>query len=119
FQVVKRTDRTFIWLNNVFLLFVGLLPLTTALLGHHPFEQVTIVAYGLNLLAAQIFMFLTFWYATFHHHLVEAGLNDRFICLGRRRMRKGPCFSAAALLVSFLSLLFNIVAYSPYSVVFL
>ena len=25
FQVVKRTDRTFIWLNNVFLLFVGLL----------------------------------------------------------------------------------------------
>ena len=51
FQIVKRTDRTFIWLNNTFLLFVGLLPLTTALLGHHPFEQLTIVAYGLNLLA--------------------------------------------------------------------
>src|SRR5207245_181318 len=79
FQIVKRTDRTFIWLNNTFLLFVGLLPLTTALLGHHPFEQLTIVAYGLNLLAIQIFMFLTLWYATLHHHLVEAGLNDRFI----------------------------------------
>src|SRR2546430_3185523 len=39
FQVVKRTDRTFIWLNNIFLLFVGLLPLTTALLGHHPFRS--------------------------------------------------------------------------------
>src|SRR2546425_572809 len=79
FQIVKRTDRTFIWLNNTFLLFVGLLPLTTALLGHHPFEQLTIVAYGLNLLAIQIFMFLTLWYATLHHHLVEAGLNDRLL----------------------------------------
>src|SRR5437867_11666720 len=117
FQILKRTDRTFIWLNNVFLLFVGLLPLTTALLGHHPFEQVTTVAYGLNLLAIQVFMLLAFWYATFHHHLVEAGLNDRFIWLGRRRMLLGPCSSAAALLRSFLNPAFSLGAYvlSPLS----
>jgi len=119
FQVVKRTDRTFIWLNNIFLLFVGLLPLTTALLGHHPFEQVTIVAYGLNLLAIQIFLFLTLWYATFHHHLVEAGLNDRFIWLGRRRLLMGPGFSAAAILVSFLNPVFSLGAYVLYPVFYI
>jgi len=119
FQVVKRTDRTFIWLNNVFLLFVGLLPLTTALLGHHPFEQVTIVAYGLNLLAAQTSMYLTFWYATFHHHLVDAGLNDRFIWRARRRMVMGPCFSSAAILVSFLSPIFSLGAYMLYPAFFI
>ena len=119
FQVVKRTDRTFIWLNNVFLLFVGLLPLTTALLGHHPFEQVTIVAYGLNLLAAQISMYLTFWYATFHHHLVDAGLNDRFIWMARRRMLMGPGLSSAAILVSFLNPILSLGAYMLYPVFFI
>ncbi len=119
FQIVKRTDRTFIWLNNTFLLFVGLLPLTTALLGHHPFEQLTIVAYGLNLLAIQIFMFLTLWYATLHHHLVEAGLNDRFIWLARRRMLMGPGFSAAAILLSFLNPVFSLGAYVLYPVFFI
>ena len=111
FQVVKRTDRTFIWLNNTFLLFVGLVPLTTALLGHHPFEQVTIVAYGLNLLAVQVFMFLTLWYATFHHHLVEAGLNDHFIWLGQRRILIGPGFSTVAILVSFLNPVFSLATF--------
>src|SRR2546425_1224726 len=119
FQIVKRNDRTFIWLNNPFLLFVGLLPLTTALLGHHPFEQLTIVAYGLNLLAIQIFMFLTLWYATLHHHLVEAGLNDRFIWLARRRTLMGPAFSAAAILVSFLNPVLSLGAYVLYPVFFI
>src|SRR5438876_11917164 len=66
-----------------------------------------------------LFRSLTFWYATFHHHLVEAGLNDRFIWLGRRRMLMGPCFSAAALLVSFLNPLFSLGAYVLYPVFFI
>ena len=119
FQIVKRTDRTFIWLNNTFLLFVGLLPLTTALLGHHPFEQVTIVAYGLNLLAIQTAMYLTFWYATYHHHLVEAGLNDRFIWLARRRLILGPAFSAAAVLLAFLDPVVSLGAYVLYPAFFI
>src|SRR2546430_6176846 len=111
FQIVKRTDRTFIWLNNTFLLFVGLLPLTTSLLGHHPFEQLTIVAYGLNLLAIQIFMFLTLWYATLHHHLVEAGLNDLFIFLPHRRGVMGAGFSSAATPASFANAILSLVVY--------
>src|SRR5881397_1982135 len=86
FQIVKRTDRTFI---------------------------------GLNLLAIQIFVFLTLWYATLHHHLVEAGLNDRFIWLARRRMLMGPGFSAAAILVSFLNPVLSLGAYVLYPVFFI
>src|SRR5437870_11796672 len=119
FQVVKRTDRTFIWLNNVFLLFVGLLPLTTAFLGHHPFLPVTIVAYGLNLLATQMSMFLAIWYATFHHHLSDAGRNDRFIWMARRRMLMGPVFSAAAILRAFVDPLVSLGAYVAFPVVFI
>lgn len=119
FQILKRTDRTFIWINNFFLLFVGMIPLTTALLGHHAFEQVTIVAYGLNLLAVQMTLYATFWYATFHHHLVDAGLNDQFIWMGRRRMLMGPCFSAAAILLSFLNPILSLGAYMLYPVFYI
>src|SRR5437899_11921591 len=44
-QIVKRTDQTFLRLNNGFLLFVSLLPLATALLGHPPFDPETLVTY--------------------------------------------------------------------------
>ena len=35
FHYVRRTDRTLIWLNNLFLMFIGLLPLSSTLLGRH------------------------------------------------------------------------------------
>src|SRR5438093_2679391 len=65
------------------------------------------------------FMFLTLWYATLHHHLVEAGLNDRFIWLARRRMLMGPGFSAAAILVSFVNPILSLGAYVLYPVFFI
>src|SRR5207237_3875804 len=79
FYYVRRTDRTLIWLNNLLLLFVGLLPLTTALLGHHEIQQLTIAAYGFNLLAVQLSLYGSYWYATVHHHLVDADLDDALI----------------------------------------
>jgi len=39
FEYVPRTDRPFIWLNDLFLLCIGLLRLTTALLGRFPLAQ--------------------------------------------------------------------------------
>src|SRR5207245_504506 len=35
FLYVRRTDRPLIWLNNLFLMFIGLLPLSSTLLGRH------------------------------------------------------------------------------------
>lgn len=101
FHYIRRTDRTLIWLNNAFLLFIGLLPLTTALLGRHDLVQATLVAYGLNLLAVQSFLYATFWYATVHHHLVDADLEEAVIRAGRRRILIGPCLSILAILLAF------------------
>src|SRR5438876_9362485 len=44
FQILKRTDRSFIWLNIVLLLLVGLLSLMTSLIGTHSVVQVKYVA---------------------------------------------------------------------------
>jgi uncharacterized membrane protein len=101
FHYIRRTDRTLIWLNNAFLLFVGLLPLTTALLGRHDLVQATLVAYGLNLIAVQLSLYAAFWYATVHHHLVDVDMKEDIIRSGRRRILLGPCVSSVAILLSF------------------
>lgn len=119
FHYVRRTDRTLIWLNNFFLLFIGLLPLTTALLGRHDLDQATIVVYGLNLLAVQAFLYTSFAYATIHHHLVDATLDETFIRSGRRRILLGPCFSSAAILLSFLNPLLSLGVYVLFPVIFM
>lgn len=119
FNYVRRTDRTLIWINNVFLLFVGLLPLSTSLLGRHVFERVTLVSYGLNLLAVQFMLYASFRYATLHHHLVDAELDPTVIESGRRRILLGPCLSAAAILLSFVNPLLGLATYVSYPVVYI
>jgi uncharacterized membrane protein len=119
FFYVKRTDRTLIWLNNFFLLFVGLVPLTTALLGRHVVEQLTIVAYGLNLLAAQLLLYVTFWYATVHHHLVDSDLDEALIRMARRRILMGPCLSGGAILISFLNPILSLGVYVLFPILYI
>src|SRR5213080_2425364 len=119
FQILKRTDRTFIWLNNLLLLFVGLLPLTTALLGHHEIQQLTIAAYGFNLLAVQLSLYGSYWYATLHHHLVDADLDEALIRLGRRRMLLGPCLSGAAILISFVHPILSLGVYMLFPILYI
>ncbi len=127
FYYVRRTDRTLIWLNNLLLLFVGLLPLTTALLGHHEIQQLTIAAYGFNLLAVQLSLYGSYWYATVHHHLVDADLDDALIRMGhdalirmgRRRMLLGPCLSGGAILISFLNPILSLGVYMLFPILYI
>ena len=81
-----------IWLNIFFLLFIGLLPLSTALLGRHDLERVTLIAYGLNLLAAEFLRCASLWYATVHPHLVEADSMRRSF----GRVVGGSCLDLAS-----------------------
>jgi uncharacterized membrane protein len=119
FHYVRRTDRTLIWINNLFLLFIGLLPLSTALLGRHDLERVTLVGYGLNLLAVQFLLYASFRYATVHHHLVDADLDPTIIQSGGRRILMGPCLSAAAILLSFVNPILSLGTYVIFPVVFI
>lgn len=103
FHYIRRTDRLLIWLNNFFLLFIGLLPLTSALLGHYPLAQETQVLYGLNLIAVGAMLYASFWYATVHHHLVDPDLDLAIVRSGQRRILMGPCVAAVSILLTFLN----------------
>jgi uncharacterized membrane protein len=63
FRHITHPDRHTQWFNLVFLLCLGFVPFTTALLGRYPLEQITLVIYGLNMLVLAI-IFNMFWLHT-------------------------------------------------------
>ena len=50
FGFVRKYDTTLVWLNILFLMFVSLIPFSTALVGKNGFVTVTAVIYGVNML---------------------------------------------------------------------
>jgi len=50
FSVVRRFDTTLVWLNILFLMFVSLIPFSTAFAAKNGFVTVTAVVYGVNML---------------------------------------------------------------------
>lgn len=91
---VKRYDTTLVWLNIVFLMFVSLIPFSTALVGKNGFIKVTAVIYGVNML----FLFNLGW-ATFA------------FTTGKRRLSQSR-FSIPKYLLSSMPFLFFLSSYS-------
>ncbi|HII40331.1 MAG TPA: DUF1211 domain-containing protein [Thermoplasmata archaeon] len=119
FHYIRRTDWALIWLNNVFLLFVGLLPLTSALLGHYPLAQETQILYGLNLIAVGSMLYATFAYATLHHHLVDADLDLRIVRSGQRRILMGPCVASLSILLTSLNTDVSLASFVVFPILFI
>ena len=49
FHYMTRVDRPLLWLNTLFLLTIGFLPFSTALVGKYPHFQVPVVTFGANI----------------------------------------------------------------------
>jgi uncharacterized membrane protein len=76
---LESVDRTALWLNNLVLLTVALIPFPTALLGEYPNTTTPVVLYGL-LLAAVNFSGTIFWhYSTNNSRLSKKNLNPAFV----------------------------------------
>ena len=50
---IRTADRLLLWINMLFLLFVALVPFSTALLSEYTNQRVAIAVYGANLIAIQ------------------------------------------------------------------
>ena len=93
FHYIMRTDRTFLWINILFLLTIGFIPFSTSLLGLYatsPTTSATAVrVYGANLAATGVFVNAIWWYATHNHRLVDSDLDNRIIRGTQRRTLVG------------------------------
>ena len=89
FHYIQHSDRMLLWLNMFFLMFVALIPFSTALLGTYPERHVPILFYSMNLMVVAIFLYAKWIYATNNHRLVRQNLPFRVIRRGKRKIITG------------------------------
>lgn len=111
FQVVERVNGTVLWGNLHLLLWLSLLPFTTAWMGETTFARTPVIVYGVNLLLAAVAYFVL-QQAIFHSE-GGAGLRQ---ALGRDLKGKAsPILYLSGIALAFVSpwlamLVFTIVA---------
>lgn len=103
FRAIKRANEVSLWMNILALLFVALIPFSTSLSGEYGNQQIAVVFFECNLLAAGLIFYLQWRYATNNHRLVDPGLDPQSIALARKRNLFIPIVSLLAIGVSFIS----------------
>jgi uncharacterized membrane protein len=97
FHSVHRVNRTLLWLNLLFLLFVTLLPFSTNLVSGHGNLQIPVVVYALNLIAASLISLLQLRYLAKHPNLSHHQIGGPWFANLNRR-------SAVPIIVSLVSI---------------
>jgi uncharacterized membrane protein len=77
FAAVRLYDTTLVWLNIAFLMFVSLIPFSTALTGKNGFISVTAVIYGVNMLLLFNLGWAIFAFITGKRRLVDEDFDPR------------------------------------------
>jgi len=83
FAGVRLYDTTLVWLNIVFLMFVSLIPFSTALAGKNGFITVTAVIYGVNMLFLFNLGWAIFTFTTGKRRLVEEDIDPNLVRGGK------------------------------------
>jgi uncharacterized membrane protein len=103
FHYLKKVDRTLIWLNIIFLLSVGFVPFSTALLGRYPLLQLPIILYGANVVGIAVSMQAFLGYASRNGLLAAEGHEKELVSRIFSRWRLGTIIYGSAILLSFFS----------------
>ncbi len=78
-QVVKKTDRGFLWLNILFLLCVSFIPFPTSLVGRYPFQAWPIIIYGSTLIVCNLIGTVMMFYLQYHPHLATSEFSQKYV----------------------------------------
>lgn len=111
FHSIKRANRTFLWLTVIYLMFIALIPFSTALLGEYPDQQVAVMIYGVNLFIAAFWLNVKWRYATRNYLLIDPNSPQSIIRAQSRRYLIAPIMYLIAIVVSYASPQVSIVLY--------
>ena len=100
---IQRSNRTFLWINIFFFMFIVLIPFFTDLLATYPADILAVLFYGLNLIVCTSILYLHWWYATNKQTLVVTNATDTIIWRFKSRMRFAIGSDLFALLISLIS----------------
>jgi uncharacterized membrane protein len=100
FHFIRQSDRKLNWISLFFLLFVSILPFTTAFLGQYIEFRFAVGVYWLNILLLGVFLYLHWTYAVGHGFvtLTDAERAPIDAAIRRRIIIAQTLYAAAALL---------------------
>lgn len=75
YRYIRYLDRSLIWLNFAYLMFIGLLPFTTNLHSQYADDSVTVLVYGGNLIVVSVFFIFQWYYAARSGDQLDARLD--------------------------------------------
>ena len=111
FYTVRRADRMLLWINILFLLTIGFVPFSTALIGAYVHEQLPVVIYGANMVVASLVLQWHWWYATHNHRLVRPDLDPTLVRSVTQVILMGPVVYLIAMALSYVSTSISIAMY--------
>jgi len=102
-RFITRADRITQWINLGFLLSVGFVPFTTALLGKYPLEKISLLVYGVNLFAVAIIFTLFWFHALRVHKSTQTNVNTQYLKSMSKRILVGIFVYLAGILFAFVN----------------
>ena len=108
-KYIKNSDRNITWFNLLFLLFISVLPFSTAFLGDHISSKFSIFLYWLNIFLLGTMLYIDWEYAKKHNFISEEMKETVYSPLKRRMIWSQILYFAGALLC-FINIYLSIVA---------
>ena len=103
FHYIKKTDAVLVFINILGLMFVGLVPFTTVMVGDYGQLRPAALLFEVNLFLAGITFFAHWVYATKKNRLTEEHLDAAIIKYYKMRNLIIPVVSLCAIAISFLN----------------
>lgn len=102
FQYIKRADRNLLWINIFGLISVIMIPFSTLVYGAYRELAVAAIFFELNILLLGLIKYVQWSYATAHHRLVDANLDQSVIDRNKRFGLVTPIVALAAIGAAFI-----------------
>jgi uncharacterized membrane protein len=119
FHALHKTNRTLLWINTLFLMWVCLIPFPTALIGDYPTSHTAAFLYGaIATLTAASFILMR-WYVSCKAKLLKTDLPEDAV---RRTIKKGmlsPILHLIGMLIAVLTPVVALAVYAAIAVLFM
>ena len=111
YHAIRRADRTLLWLNIIFFMFVSLLPFSTSVLNAFPEAFVAPFFFGANLAIIGWILFLQWRYASSQPEMLANFVTAEYRSTVRFRMLVVPIVTTLTALICFWSVGISLAIY--------
>lgn len=102
FYFIKKTDRTLLWINIIWLSFIALIPFSTNLIGNYGYLKVSLIFFDLNILLIGLLFNLNWYYAD-KKNLIDPDTDQNLIKFREKFNFALPLISLIAIALTFIS----------------